>query len=127
MAVERDLIRRAAIAEYTNTSVFVLELIENDAKAPPEWFGLNLEDDEDSTKMIDSSDEGEDEEDEEGEEDVPEVGADGQPQLDRASNNEPHSSASTAAGGDQVEIDQPSTPPTGTTDSANRPDPSAAP
>ena len=82
---------------------------------------------EDSAEMIDSSDEGEDEEDEEDEEDVPEVGADGQPQLGRASNNEPRSSAPTAAGGDQAETDQPSTPPTGTTDSANQPDPSAAP
>nr|XP_020160617.1 uncharacterized protein LOC109745887 [Aegilops tauschii subsp. strangulata] len=80
VAVERDLVRRAAaIAEYTNTSIFVLELAENGAEAPPEWFGLNPEDDEDSAEMIDSSDEGEDEEDEEGEEDMPEVGADGQP------------------------------------------------
>lgn len=68
VAVERDLGRRAAaIAEYTNTSVFVPELAENGAEAPPEWFGLNPEDDEDSAEMIDSSDEGEDEEDEEGE------------------------------------------------------------
>ena len=42
--------------------------------------------------MIDSSDEGEDEEDEEGEEEAPEDEADGQPQLDRASNNEPRPS-----------------------------------
>ena len=78
-------------------------------------------------KVIDSSDEGEDEEDEEGKENMPEVRADGQPQLDHASNNELCSSASTAAGGDQAETGQPSTPPTGATDSANQPDPSAAP
>ena len=128
VAVERDLIRRAAaIAEYTNTRVFVLELAENGAEAPPEWFGLNPKDDEDSAEMIDSSNEGEDEEDEEGEEGVPEVGADGQPQHDCASNNEPRSSAPTVAGGDQVQTDQPTTPPTGTTDSANQTDPTAAP
>ena len=126
--MERDFVRRAAaIAEYTNTSIFIPELAENGAEAPPEWFGLNPEDDEDSAEMIDSSDEGEGEEDEENGEDAPEVGADGQPLLDRASNNEPCSSAPTAAGGDQAETDQPSTPPTGTTDSANPPAPSAAP
>ena len=128
VAVERDLVRRAAaIAEYADTSIFVPELAEDGAEAPPKWFGLNPEDDEDSAEMIDSSDEGEGEEDEESEEDMPEVGADGQSQLDRASNNEPRSSAPTAAGGDQAETDQPSTPPTGTTDSANQPGPSAAP
>nr|XP_020195369.1 uncharacterized protein LOC109781178 [Aegilops tauschii subsp. strangulata] len=128
VAVERDLVRRAAAStEYTNTSIFIPELAENGAEAPPEWFGLNPEDDEDSAEMIDSSDEGEGEEDEEGEEDMPEVVADSQPQLDRASNNEPCSSAPTAAGGDQAETDLPSSPPTGTTDSANQPDPSAAP
>ena len=130
MAVERDLVKRAAAnAEYTNTSIFIPELTENGAEAPPEWFGLNPEDDEDSAEVIDSSDEGEEEEDEDEEsgEDAPEVGADGQPQLDRASNHEPRSSVPTAAGGDQAETDQPSTPPTGTTDSANQPDPSAAP
>ena len=78
MAVERDLIKRAAaIAEYTNTSIFVPELAENGAEAPPEWFGLNPEDGEDSADVIDSSDEGEDDEEEEGEEEAPEVGADG--------------------------------------------------
>ena len=128
VAVERDLVRRAAaIAEYTNTSVFVPELAENGAQVPPEWFGLNPEDDEDSAEIIDSSNEGEDEVDKEGEEDAPEVGADGQPQLDRASNNELRSSAPTAAGGGQEETDQSSTPPTGTADSANQPDPSTAP
>ena len=128
MAVERDLVKRAAvIAEYTNTSIFVAELAEKGAEPPQLWFGLNPEDDEDSAEMTDSSDEGEDEEDEEGEEGVPEVGADGQPQLDRASNHEPRSSVPTAAGGDQAETDQPSTPPADACDSSNQPDPSDAP
>ena len=128
MAVEGDLVKRAAaIAEYTNTSIFIPDLAENGAEAPPGWFGLNLEDGEDSAEVINSSDEGEDDEEEEGEEKAPEVGADGQPQLDCASNNELCSSASTAAGVDQAGTDQPSTPPTGTANSANQPDPSAAP
>ena len=106
MAVERDLIKwAAAIAEYTNTNIFIPELAENGAEAPPEWFGLNPKDDEDSAEMIDSSDEGEDEEDEEGEEEAPEVGADGQPHLDHASNNKSCSSAPTVTGGDQAETD----------------------
>ena len=66
--MEDDLVKRAAaIAEYTNTSIFIPERAENGAEAPPEWFGLNPEDGEDSAEVIDSSDEGEDEEDEEGE------------------------------------------------------------
>ena len=128
MAVERDLIKRAAaIAEYTNTSIFVPELAENGAEAPPEWFGLNPEDGEDSAEVIDSSDEGEDEEDEESEEEAPEVEADGQPQLDRASSNESRPSEPATTEGNQVETDQPAAPPTGTTDSTVRPNPSAAP
>nr|XP_020195158.1 uncharacterized protein LOC109780987 [Aegilops tauschii subsp. strangulata] len=79
VAVERDLVKRAAaIAEYTNTSIFVPELAENGAEAPPEWFGPNPEDGEDSAEVIDSSDEGEDEEDEEGEEEAPEADARGE-------------------------------------------------
>ena len=77
--------------------------------------------------MIDSSDEGEGEEEEESEEEAPEVGADGQPQLDRASSNEPRPSEPAAAEGDQAETDQPAAPPTGTTDSTVPPNPSAAP
>ena len=128
MAVERDLTKRAAaIAEYTNTNVFVQELAENGVEVPPEWFGLNQEDGEDSAKVIDSSDEGEDEEDKEGEEEAPEVEVDGQPQLDHASSNEPCPSGPTVAEGDQAETDQLATPPTGTTDSTVPPNPSAAP
>ena len=126
MAVEDDLVKRAAaIAEYTNTSIFVPELAENGAEAPPEWFGLNPEDGEDSAEVIDSSDEGEDEEEEEGEEEATEVGADGQPQLDRASSNESRLSE-TAAAGDQAETDQPAAQPAGTTDSTIPLTPSAA-
>ena len=126
--VEDDLVKRAAaIAEYTDTSVFVPERVENGAEAPPEWFGLNPEDGEDSAEVIDSSGEEEDEEEEEGEEEAPEVGADGQPQLDRASSNEPRPSEPAATEGDQAETDQPAAPPTGTTDSTVPPNPSAAP
>ena len=103
------IFRAGAITDYTDTSIFVPELAEDGVEAPPEWFRLNPEDDEDSAEVIDSNDEGEDEggdeEGEEGEEDAPEVRADGQPQPDHASNNEPHSSAPTAAGGDQAETD----------------------
>ena len=77
--------------------------------------------------MIDSSGEEGHEEEEEGEEEAPEVGADGQPQLDCASSNEPHPSEPAATGGDQAETDQPAPPPTGATDSSDPPNPSAAP
>ena len=124
VAVERDLtIRTAAIAEYTNTGDFVPELNENGAEAPPEWFGLNPEDGDDSAEVIDSSGEEEDEEEEEGEEEALEVGADGQPQLDRASSNEPRPSEPATTGGDQAETDQPAAPPTASSDPLN---PSAA-
>ena len=79
MAVEDDLVKRAAaIADYTDTSIFIPELVGEGAEAPPEWFGLNPKDNEDSVEVIDSSDEGEDAEDEESEEDAPKVGADSQ-------------------------------------------------
>ena len=106
VAVEDDLIRRAAtIADYTDTCVFVPELVDKGAEVPLEWFGLNPEDSEDSSEVIDSSDDGEEVEDEESKEDAPEVGVDGQPQTDRASSNDPCSSVPTAAGGDQAETD----------------------
>ena len=116
----------AAIAEYTNTSVFVPELAENGTEVPREWFGLNPEDGEDSAEVIDSSDEGKGGEEEESEEEAPKVGADGQPQLDRASSNEPRPSEPAAAEGDQAETDRPAAPPSGTTDSTVLPNPSAA-
>ena len=89
-AVEGALIERAAaIAEYTDTSVFVPEQAEGGEEVPPEWFGMNPEYGEDSAEVIDSSTEEEDEVEAEGEADVPEDGAGGQPQLNRASSNEP--------------------------------------
>ena len=59
MAVEADLVNRvAAIADFTDTSVFVPEVVEEGGEAPHEWLGLNLEDSKDSAEVIDSSDEG---------------------------------------------------------------------
>ena len=127
-AVERDLtIRASATAEYTNTDIFVPELNKNGIEAPPEWFGLNLDDGEDSAEVIDSSDEGEGEEDEDDEDGASEVRADGQPQLARASSNEPRASTSTVVEGNQAETRQPATPPAGAPDSTNLPDSPAAP
>ena len=104
-AVEGALIERAAaIAEYTDTSVFVPERAEGGEEVPPEWFGMNPEYGEDSAEVIDSSTEEEDEAE------VPEDGAGGQPQLDRASSNEPRQEKATAAGGDQAETAQPTAP-----------------
>ena len=126
--VEDDLVKRAAsIAEYIDTSVFIPERAENGDEAPPEWFGMNPADSEDSAEVIDSSGEEEGEAEEEGEEEAPEVGADGQPQLDRASSNEPRPTEPATTGGDQAETDQPAAPPTGATDSSDPPNPSAAP
>ena len=84
------------------------------------------EEDEDSAEVIDSRGEEEGEE-EEGEEEAPEVGADGQPQVDRASSNEPRPSKPAATGGDQAETDQPAAPPTGATNSSDPSNPSGAP
>ena len=123
--MEDGLIKQAAaIAEYTNITIFIPERAKNGAEVPPEWFGVNPEDGEDSAEVIDSSDEGEDEEEEEGEEEAPEVGADGQPHLDRASSNEPRPSEPADAQGDQAETNQPAAQPAGTTDSAIPPTPS---
>ena len=117
-AVEDDLVKHAAsIVEYTNTSVFVPERAKNSEEAPPEWFGLNPDDGEDSAEVIDSSGEEEGEEEEGDEEEAPEVGADGQPQLDRDPSNDPCPSKPAAAEGDQAKTDQLATPPTGTADS----------
>nr|XP_020164909.1 uncharacterized protein LOC109750353 [Aegilops tauschii subsp. strangulata] len=128
VAVERDLqIRASVIAEYTNTGIFVPELNENGVEAPPEWFGLNPDDGEDSTEVIDSSDEGEGEEDEDDEDGAREVGADGQPQHDRASSNKPRASTPTIAENRQAKTRQPTTPPAGAPDSTNLPDSPAAP
>ena len=124
--VEAELINRAAaIADFTDTSVFVPEVVEEGGKAPHEWLGLNPADSEDSAEVIDSSDEGEDGEEEEEEEDesdvnMPDVGADGQPQPDRASSSEPCTKVPPATGGVQVGADPPPVPPTDAIDSVLR-------
>ena len=101
VAVEDDLVKRAAaIAEYTNTSIFIPERAENGEEAPPEWFGLNPDNGEDSAEVIDSSGEEEGEEEEGDEEEAPEVEADGQPQPDHASCNEQRSTEPAIARGD---------------------------
>ena len=54
--VETELVSRAAaIADFTNTSVFVPEMVEEGGEAPHEWLGLNPEDNEDSAEVIASS------------------------------------------------------------------------
>ena len=126
-AAEDALVKRAAaIAEYTDTSIFVPERSEDGEKVPPEWFGMNPDYGEDSAEVIGSSVEEEDEAEDEGEAEAPEDGADGQPQPDRASSNEPRAIESTAAGGDQAETSQPAalTPDAGA--SSDPPNPSAA-
>ena len=100
--------RASAIADFTDTSAFAPEVNEDGVAQPEEWFGLNPADGEDSTKEIDSSDKGEEEEEEDGKDVVPDGGATGQPQPDRASSND-------------AETRQPVTPPAGTTDSTNLP------
>ena len=68
VAVRCDLIHRvAAITEYTETGFFIAELDKDGAEAPPNWFGQNPDDGEDSTEEIASSNEGEDDEGEESE------------------------------------------------------------
>ena len=48
-AVEAELVNRAAaIADFTDTSVFVPEVVEEGGEVPQEWLGLNPEDSEDS-------------------------------------------------------------------------------
>ena len=104
VAVEDALVARAAaIADYADTSIFVPDRAEDGREAPPKWFGMNPDYDEDSAEVIGSSVEEEGEAEDGGETDALEDGADGQPQLDRASSNEPRATEPTAAGGDQAE------------------------
>ena len=110
-AVEGALIERAAaIAEYTDTSVFLLERAQGGEEVPAEWFGMNPEYGEDSAEVIDYRTKEEDEAEAEGQAELPEDGAGGQPQLDRASSNEPCLEKATAIGGDQAETAQPTAP-----------------
>ena len=127
-AVEGALIERAAaIAEYTDTSVFVPERAEGGEEVPPEWFGMNPDYDEDSAEVISSSAEEEGEAEDGGETEAPKDGAGDQPQLDRASSNEPRPTEPAAAGGDRAETAQPAAPAPGTAVSSDPPNPSTAP
>src|SRR3954463_9642181 len=55
-AAEEALVKRAtAIAEYADTSVFIPEWADDGEEAPPEWFGMNPDYDEDSAEVIGSS------------------------------------------------------------------------
>ena len=81
---------------------------------------------EDSAEVIGSSVEEEDEAEDGGEAEAPEGGADGQPQPDRASSNEPRATKSTAAGGYQAETSQPAAPTPDAGASSDPPTPSAA-
>ena len=76
--------------------------------------------------MIGSSVEEEGEAEDGGEMETPEDEADGQPQLDRASSNEPRPTESAAAGGDQAETAQPADPTSDTAISSEPPNLSAA-
>ena len=126
-AAEDALVKcAAAIAEYTDTNVFVPERTEGGEEAPPDWFGMNPEYEEDSAEVIDSSAEEEDESEDGGEEEAPEDGAGGHPQLDRASSNEPRQEKTTADGGDQTETAQPTAPASDTAVTSDPPAPEAA-
>ena len=88
---------------------------------------MNLDYDEDSAEVIGSSTEEEDEAEDGSETEAPEDGADGQPQLDRASSNEPRPEKATVTEGDQTETAQPAAPAPDTAVSSDPPNPSAAP
>ena len=88
---------------------------------------MNPVDGEDSAEEIDSSDEGGEEEGEDGEDAVPDDGATGQPQLDRASSNEARASMPPTAGDDQAETRQSATPPASTAVSTDLPSSPVAP
>ena len=81
---------------------------------------------EDSAEVIGSSVEEEDEAEYGSETEAPKDGADGQPQLDRASSNEPCPTKPAAAGGDQAETAQPAAPTPDAAASSDPPNPSAA-
>ncbi len=108
VAVEDALIARAAaIADYADTSIFVPDRAEDGREAPPEWFGMNPDYDEDSAELIGSSAEEEGEAEDGGETEAPEGGVGDQPQLNRASSNESRPTESAAAGDDQAETVHP--------------------
>ena len=79
-AAEDALVKRAAaIAEYTDTSVFVPERAEDGEEVLPEWFGLNPDYGKDSAKVIGASVKEEDEVEDGSETEAPEDGAGDQP------------------------------------------------
>ena len=86
---------------------------------------MNPDYSEDSAEVIGSSVEEEGKAEDGGEAEAPEDGADGQPQPDGASSNEPHATDQTAAGGDQAETSQPTAPTPGAGASSDPPNPSA--
>ena len=88
----------AAIADYTDTNIFIPEWAADGGVVPPEWFGMNPDYDEDSAEVIGSSAEEEGEAEDGGETEAPEGGVGDQPQLDRASSNEPRPAEPAAAG-----------------------------
>ena len=87
---------------------------------------MNPDYDKDSAEVIGSSVEEEGEAEDGGETEEPEDGEDGQPQLDRASSNEPHATEPTAAGGDQAETAQLAAPTPDAAASSDPPNPSVA-
>ena len=124
---EDALVKHAtAIAEYTDTSIFVPERSEDGEEVPPEWFGMNPDYGEDSAEVIGSSVEEEGEAEDGGETEVPEGGAGDQPQLNHASSNEPRPTEPAAAGDDQAETVRPTAPTPDTVVSSDPPNPSAA-
>ena len=126
-AVEGALIERAAaISDYTDTSVFVPERAANGEEVPPEWFGMNPDYGEDSSEVIGSSTEEEDEAGDGDETEAPEDRVDDQPQLDRASSNEPRPTGPAVAGDDQAETSQLAALAPDTAVSTGPPNPSAA-
>ena len=73
--MEDTLVTRvAAIANYADTSDFVPDRAEDGREAPPEWFGMNPDYDEDSAEVIASSVGEEGEAEDEGETEAPEDG-----------------------------------------------------
>ena len=73
VAVAGALVERAAaIAVYTDTSVFVPEQAAGGEEVPPEWFGMNPDYDEDSAEVIGSSTKEEGEAEDGGETEAPE-------------------------------------------------------
>ena len=126
-ATEDALVKHAAaIAEYTDTSIFVPEGAEDGEEVPPEWFGMNPDYCKDSAEVIGSSAEEDGEAEDGGEAEEPEDGAEGQPQLDRASSNEPRPIELLSTGGDQAETAQAAAPASYTTVSSDPPNLSAA-